>query len=84
MNLALYPTLLTIMSFRISSNHKGFYLAIFIAGADFGFAMGAILFGIIAQLISLQGAFIFCTLLLLLTVPCCYYLHKEQTTKVEV
>jgi predicted MFS family arabinose efflux permease len=67
----LYPTLLTITSFRISSVYKGYFLGIFIGGADFGFAMGAILIGIIAQIFSLHMAFVFCAILIFITLPFC-------------
>lgn len=67
----LYPTLLTITSFRISSAYKGYFLGIFIGGADFGFAMGAILIGFIAQIFSLHTAFIFCAILTFVTLPLC-------------
>jgi MFS family permease len=67
----LYPTLLTITSFRINSAYKGYFLGIFIGGADFGFAMGAILIGFIAQMVSLHMAFTFCAILTFVTLPLC-------------
>jgi MFS family permease len=67
----LYPTLLTITSFRINSAYKGYFLGIFIGGADFGFAMGAILIGVIAQMVSLHIAFVFCAVLAFVTLPLC-------------
>ncbi len=67
----LYPTLLTITSFRISSAYKGYFLGIFIGGADFGFAMGAIFIGFIAQMISLHMSFVFCAILTFMTLPLC-------------
>ena len=67
----LYPTLLTITSFRISSVYKGYFLGIFIGGADLGFAMGGILIGFIAQTISLHMAFVFCAIMTFITLPLC-------------
>jgi MFS family permease len=67
----LYPALLTITSFRINSAYKGYFLGIFIGGADFGFAMGAILIGFIAQMVSLHIAFTFCAILTFVTLPLC-------------
>lgn len=60
----LYPTLTTLISFRIPSQQKGYFMGLFIGGADLGFALGALLIGLIAQFFSLKVAFGVCALLL--------------------
>lgn len=80
----LYPALLTITSFRISSEYRGYFLGIFIGGADFGFSMGAILIGITAQVLSLQIAFAFCAILAFIALPFCLYSSNYPRREAEI
>lgn len=56
----LYPTLLTYVSFVAPQKSRAFLLSLFIAAADFGFALGALVMGPFANAFSYQAMFMAC------------------------
>lgn len=65
----LYPALLTFVSFAVAEQNRAFLLALFIAAADFGFALGALAMGPLADQFSYQAMYITCAALCLCACP---------------
>ncbi len=59
----LYPTLLTFVSFRVPEAARGFLIGLFIGAADFGFALGALAMGPVADAFSYPAMFQVCAVL---------------------
>ncbi|MCR8843883.1 MFS transporter [Paenibacillus sp. SC116] len=59
----LYPALLTFVSFSVPTQARGFLLGLFIGAADFGFALGALVMGPLADLVSFPIMFMTCAAL---------------------
>ncbi|TVX92052.1 staphylopine family metallophore export MFS transporter CntE [Paenibacillus agilis] len=59
----LYPALLTFVSFSVPEQARGFLLGLFIGAADFGFALGALVMGPLADLLSFHIMFMTCAAL---------------------
>jgi MFS family permease len=57
----LYPNLLTFVSFAVPEHARAFLLALFIAAADLGFALGALAMGPLAEKFSFQLMFLVCS-----------------------
>lgn len=62
----LYPTLLTFVSFRVPEAARGFLIGLFIGAADFGFALGALAMGPVADAFSYPAMFQVCAVLCLI------------------
>lgn len=56
----LYPSLLTYVSFVVPAGSRAFLLALFIAAADFGFALGALVMGPLADSFSYSSMYWVC------------------------
>lgn len=59
----LYPALLTFVSFAVPEQSRAFLLALFIAAADLGFALGALAMGPLADRFSYQAMYLTCAAL---------------------
>ncbi|WP_028593086.1 staphylopine family metallophore export MFS transporter CntE [Paenibacillus assamensis] len=59
----LYPALLTFVSFSVPEQARGFLLGLFIGAADLGFALGALVMGLLADLLSFHIMFMTCAVL---------------------
>lgn len=70
----LYPLLLTFVSFHMNPEYRGYYIGLFIGGADLGFALGGILMGAIADLLPINYIFLVNSYILLLSFVPCFYL----------
>ncbi|MFC4077985.1 staphylopine family metallophore export MFS transporter CntE [Salinithrix halophila] len=66
----LYPTLLTFISFRVPEGARGFLIGLFIGAADFGFALGALAMGPVADIFSYPAMFQTCSLLCFIAALC--------------
>ncbi|MVO98378.1 staphylopine family metallophore export MFS transporter CntE [Paenibacillus lutrae] len=64
----LYPALLTFVSFAVPASARGFLIGLFIGAADFGFSLGALAMGPLAEYYSFRVMYGCCALLCLL--PC--------------
>jgi MFS family permease len=73
----LYPLLLTFTSFHMHADYRGYYLGLFIGGADLGFALGAIMMGIVADMFALKIIFLLSASAVLIALPICYYLPRK-------
>ncbi|WP_284646332.1 staphylopine family metallophore export MFS transporter CntE [Paenibacillus silviterrae] len=64
----LYPTMVTYLSFVLSSRNRAVFMGLFISTYDLGFSSGGLIMGIVAQKITYSGMFTLCALLSLLAV----------------
>lgn len=69
-----YPLLLTFVSFHMQPEYRGYYIGLFIGGADLGFALGGILMGVIADVLTINYIFLVNSYIILLAFPFCFYL----------
>ena len=74
----LYPLLLTFVSFQVENASRGYYLGLFIGAADLGFALGALLMGCLADILSLKALFLSSALLVLMNLLLCVWFKRVK------
>ena len=76
----MYPTLLTYVSFHVPEKSRGFLLSLFIGAADFGFALGALAMGPLAEHTSYEVMYVTCACICLLALGAAVLAPRQAAT----